>query len=349
MSAGAEAPVPEARARANWVLVLLPLALIAVVALAVKLCGADPAAAFRALVRGAAGSRVGWGESLSRAAVLAFSGLAVALSFRAGLFNIGAEGQMAAGMAAGAAMGVKVLGAGTPGAVALPLVLLSGALAGAAWSSIAAALKQWRGVSEVIVTLMLNAVALKLLALLTSYDGLLKNPAEVHQQSAPLPAGATLAAWGGTSFHAGVFLALPVAGYLYYVMQHTRAGLSVRAAGLNADAAGACGIPVARVTWAVFAGSGALAGMGGALVVMALGYLPNMNPYADYGYMAIAVALVAGLHPLGVLPAALFFGLLETGARSMERSAGVPSQVVYLVEGLLILALLVRGLRLPGR
>ncbi|MCZ7647575.1 MAG: ABC transporter permease [Planctomycetota bacterium] len=288
------------------------------------------------------------GESLSRAAVLGFSGLSVALSFRAGLFNIGAEGQFMVGMAAGAVAGLKLLPAGAPAALAVPTVLASGALAGAAWSLIAGALRQWRGVSEVIVTLMLNAIGILAVKLLTSYDGLLKNPLEVHQQSGALPPGAQFDGWGGTSFHAGIFLVPPAAAALWLALYRMRAGLSVRATGLNPEAARACGIPVERVRLAVFAVSGALAGLGGAMTTMALGYLPNESPYSDYGYMAIAVALVAGLHPLGVLPAALFFGLLETGAQSMQRFTDVPSEVVYLVEGAVILALLSRGLKLPG-
>lgn len=325
----------------------LALGVAVLLAVIVKACGADPREAFAALARGAAGSAVAWGQTLASMAVLTLSGLAVALSFRAGLFNIGAEGQFAAGAIAAAAVGLKVLPSGTPWFIGVPLLLVSGALAGACWSLLAGALKRWRGVSEVISTLMLNLIALIAMRYAVGYPFLLQEGGSFEARSAALPEGLTLPGWGGTGFHAGVFLAVPAAAALWLLVFHMRAGLALRAAGLNPTAAQACGIPVERVRLLVFGLSGALAGLGGAMALLAIGRLSKAL-YPDYGYMAIAVALVAGLHPLGVLPAALLFALLETGSKAMERSAGVPSEVVYLVEGVVILALLSRGLQLPG-
>ena len=327
---------------------LLVLGVVVLLAAVVKLCGADPREALHALLRGAAGSTEAWGVTLARAAVLSFSGLAIALSFRAGLFNIGAEGQFLAGAAAAAALGTQALPAGVPWLIGVPLLLLAGAAAGAGWSLLAGVLKEWRGVSEVISTLMLNLLALILVKYVVSYKMFLQDPHTSEPKSAYLPAGAQLSGWNGTAFHSGVFLILPAAVLLYALVYHTRAGLSLRATGLNATAAQACGIPVSRVRLLVFGCAGALAGLGGAMALMARGSLGAVL-YPEYGYMAIAVALVAGLHPLGVLPAALFFALLESGAEAMERDASVPSQVVFLVQGLVILALLARGAELPGQ
>ncbi|MCW8131584.1 MAG: ABC transporter permease [Planctomycetota bacterium] len=337
----------QAKSSATFHGPILVLGLVLLLAVIVKLCGADPRQAFEALLRGSAGSSVAWGQTLASMAVLCFSGLAIAVSFRAGIFNIGAEGQFVAGAIAAAALGTRVLPEGVPAALGLPLLLLAGAAAGAGWSMLAGAMKRWRGVSEVISTLMLNLVALILLRYVVSYPFLLRDPATIEGKGAPLPDGAALAGWGGTGFHAGVFLTLPAVALLWLLVFRTRAGLSLRAAGLNPTAAHACGIPVERVRMLVFALSGALAGLGGAMAMMAAGRLTKQL-YPDYGYMAIAVALAAGLHPLAVLPSALLFALLETGSKAMERSANVPSEVIFLIEGLVILALLSRGIRLPG-
>jgi len=329
---------------------VLVLGLAVLVALTVKLCGAEPREALAALVRGAGGSAEAWGVTLARTAVLALSGLAIALSFRAGLFNIGAEGQFLLGALAAAALGTKVLPEGVPGLVGVPVLLLAGAAGGAVWSLLAGLLREWRGISEVISTLMLNLLAAILVKYLVGYKVFLQDsaPFSNEPQSAYLPDGAQLTGWGGTALHTGVLLIFPAAALLYVLLHHTRAGLALRATGLNASAARACGIPVVRVRLQVFFFAGALAGLGGAMATLADGRLGTVL-YPEYGYMAIAVALLANLNPLGVLPAALFFALLESGAKAMERDAAVPSQVVFLVQGLVILSLLMRGVRLPGQ
>lgn len=328
-----------------WPILILGVAVL--LALIVMACGVEPRVAFAALTSGAAGSSIAWGQTLASMAVLCFSGLAIALSFRAGIFNIGAEGQFVIGATAAAAVGAKMLPEALPWPLGVIVLLAAGAAAGASWSAIAGAMKRWRGVSEVISTLMLNLIALILLRFAVSYPELLRDPGTIESKGSPLPACAVLPGWGGTGFHAGVFLTIPAALILWIIVYQTRAGLSLRASGLNPVAALACGIPVERVRMRVFALSGALAGMGGAIAMMAAGRLTK-SLYPDYGYMAIAVALAANLHPLAVLPSALIFALLETGSKAMERNAGVPSEVVYLVEGIVILALLSRGIRLPG-
>ena len=349
MNPAQELPAIRARGTARLLeLAVLILAVGVLLALIVKLCGADPQAAFAALFRGAFGSAVAWGDTLKRTAVLAFLGLAVALSFRAGLFNIGADGQFIVGAMAAAALGVRILPAEVPGFLGVGALCFVGALAGAGWSLVAGIWKRWRGVSEVIVSLMLNFLALVLLKYLVGYPELLRDPASIEKRSALFPLGAQLPGWGETSFHAGIFLVVPVVLALHALVFHMRAGLSLRATGLNPIAARACGIPVERVRLLVFGASGALAGWAGAMAVMADGRLTQNPPFPEYGFMALAVALVAGLYPLAVLPAAFGFAALEAGAKAMERSANVPSDVVYLVEGVVILALLSRNLRLPG-
>lgn len=329
-------------------LAMLLLGGAVLLALVVKACGAQPDDAFAAFAKGAFSSGVAWGQTLSRALILTLCGLSVALSFRCGLFNIGADGQMTAGMIAAAALGTRLLPSATPWFLGLPLLLLAGMLAGGAWSLIAGALKHWRGVSEVISTLMLNLVALIVLPYMVSYPFLLQRADTSERTGTALPDALQLHGWDGTSFHSGVFLILPAALLVWLAVYHTRAGLSLRATGLNAKAARACGIPVRRVTALVFASAGALSGLAGSMGVAAFGYLTFEPLYPNYGYMAIAVALVAGLHPLGVVPAAFFFAVLEVGTQAMESSAGVPHEVVYAIQGAVILLLLARGVRLPG-
>ncbi|HEU4631799.1 MAG TPA: ABC transporter permease [Gemmatimonadaceae bacterium] len=300
--------------------------------------GHDPAVALRALWRGAFGSADALlSATLVRATPLILAGLSVALAFRAGLLNIGAEGQLLAG--AGAAAAVGILFGAALGPAAVLVVLAAGALAGAAWAGIAAALRL-RGVPEVISTLMLNFVALYGVGYLVR--GPLQEPSHVYPQSLPLPESARLPVLlPHTRLHAGIVVALAAAAVLWYALQHTAAGFRVRASGANPDAArSAGGIAVARTTAGAFLASGVLAGLAGASEVQGVTYALYENLSPGYGYTAIAVALLAGLDPRLVVPSGILFGALEAGAGAMQRDAGVPAAVVTVVEAAVILAVL---------
>ena len=327
-----------------WLAVLILGTLIGL-ALLIRLCGQDPREALSALWAGAFGSRTALAATSTRAAILALYALGVAISFRAGTLNIGAEGQSRIGAAMAAALGTGAAGSllGSGSYLGIAAVLLGGALAGALWSLIAGILRAWRGVPDVISTLMLNFIALELVRYFLSTKAWLQGPGS-EQKSDFLAETLRLHNWE-TSFHPVLLCALLAAGGAHVFLFHTPAGFALRAVGLNPVAALTAGMRIQRLQLASFAISGALAGLGGALGVLGLWHLSSTPTYPDYGFMAIAVALVANLQPLRVLPAAVLFAGLEVGAKSMQGSAGVSYWVVHLIEGLIILAILMRGVQ----
>jgi len=331
-------PIGQVALLAGFTLGLLVLLLLAT--------GHDPGTALRALVRGAFGSWYAFtSATLVRAIPLALTGLAVALAFRAGLLNIGAEGQLLAGAAATAA----VLGAfvGVSPAIALPIALLMGMVCGALWAGIAAVLRQRFGVLEVISTIMLNYVALYVVGWLVR--GPLQEPTRIYPQSAAIGRALQLPVLlGGTRLHVGLVLALGLAGLAWWWLRSTAGGFRLRAVGMNPGAAFTIGrVNVPRVSLLAFLASGALAGLAGSVELTGVTYALYENISPGYGYTAIAVALLARLNPAGVLGTAVLFGALQAGGNAMQRDAGVPIALVNVVEAILIL-LVIAGDRLRG-
>lgn len=317
------------------------LALVALVVLIalLLLTGHDAARALMALAQGSFGS---WyaitSSTLVRAVPLALAGLAVAIAFRAGILNVGAEGQLLMGAAVGAATAAGVGGLhGVPSPITIVLMLVAGAVAGGAWAGIAALLRQRFGVLEVISTIMLNFLAQYLVGWLVR--GPLQEPTKVNPQSASLPDALHLPLLlNGTRLHWGFVLAIALAVLAWWWLRSTASGFRLRAVGANATAAASSGqIRVGRTLVGAFVLSGALAGLAGSVEFSGVTFALYDNFSPGYGFTAIAVALLARLHPLGVLATALLFGALEAGANAMQRDAGVPSVVVSVVEAALIL------------
>ena len=297
--------------------------------------GYDVSAALLALWGGSLGSSYAlFSATLVRATPLLLAGLAVALAFRAGVWNIGAEGQLLAGATA------AIAGASLPvtGPLRLTLALLFAAMAGAAWALPAALLRR-RGVLEVISTIMLNYVALNLVGYLVR--GPLQEPTHAYPQSVTIDAVARLPRAAGSRFHLGVLIALLAVIVFGLVMRRSAWGFRVRAVGANPRAAASAGlIDVSRVALEAFLVSGALAGLAGGIEATGVTYALYEGLSPGYGYTAIAVALLARLDPLLVAPSALLFGALEAGATAMQRDAGVPAAFVTVVEGSLVLLVL---------
>ena len=320
------------------VLLLLAVA-IGLLAMLLVVTGHEVVPALTAMVRGAFGSYYAiTSATIVRMVPLALAGLAVSVAFRAGLLNIGAEGQLLVGAAAATAIGGALIG--VPGFVGIPVMLITGALAGGAWAAIAGALRLRFGVLEVISTIMLNFVAQYLTGWLVR--GPLQEPTRVNPQSATLAPELQLPILlDGTRLHAGVLLMVVVAIAVWWWLRSTASGFRVRAVGATATAAASAGgIDVPRTLFGAFLVSGLLAGMAGSVEYTGITYALYENFSPGYGYTAIAVALLARLHPLGVLATAFLFGALEAGANAMQRDAGVPSVVVSVVEALLILLVL---------
>jgi ABC-type uncharacterized transport system permease subunit len=334
----------------SWVAAVI--ALVATVALAagtLTLGGFDPGEALGALVQGSMGSpSVFLSITLVRAVPLILTGLAVAIAFRAGIWNIGAEGQLYAGAVAGTAVGLALPEAATAWVV-IPAVMMAGAVAGAAWVLVPAWLKLRSGVSEVITTILMNFVAIHLAGWLV--HGPMQEPRGVFPQSEAVSEAARLPLLvGGTRLHLGFALAIVMAVALWAFLRFTVAGFQVRAVGANPEAARVAGRLRSRRTllW-VFLASGALAGLAGAVEVSGVTYSLYENLSPGYGYTAIAVALLAGLSPLGVLFTGTLFGALEGGAGAMQRVADVPAGWVGTVVALTILSVVAVERLLRGR
>ena len=315
------------------------LAALILGAVAIALIGQSPLDAYRALWEGSLGTPEAWARTLEQATPLLLTGIAVAVGLSAGLFNIGAEGQMAVGALAGA-----VVAASVPSVLAVPLGLLCGALCGAGWAWLPVGLKLKRGAHEVITAILLNYIARNLTRWLAT--GLLKDPAGQAPQTVEVHA--TLPRLiPGYDVHAGLVLGLLAVGSIAWALARTVWGYETRLVGQSADAARAAGVNVEKVTLRAFLLSGALAGLAGAVVV--LGAVPFRRFPADfygigYGFDGLAVALLAGsaFSSWAVLPAALLFGALGAGADQMSFATETPKQLAQVVQALLILGLSAR-------
>jgi len=328
--------------------VLALVGALAVSALIVALAGRDPAVAFGALWYGAFGSADSLSEVAVKTCPLLLCGLAIAISFQAGVWNIGVEGQLLMGALAMAALGTHELP--LPAGLTLGAYLMAAAAAGAVWAGIAGVLKLRRNVNEVISTIMLNFVALGLIGYLVQ-GPLMEAGGRYPQTDAILPALWMPRLVLGHRAHAGLPLALLIAGAMHVLLYRGVAGYEMRAAGLNPAAARLAGIDVDSRLLLSLLVSGALAGLAGGIEVSAVTHRLYEHFSPGWGFTAIAVGLLGRLSPAGVVVAAVFFGALDAGSNAMQRAAGVSSVLVSIIQAVVILSLvtLERGRWLPGR
>jgi general nucleoside transport system permease protein len=328
----------------RWVVLsAVPIAVLALTALFLLAAGLDVSTAGRAMLEGSIGSRYAiFSATLVRSVPLILTGLAVAWAFNAGVFNIGVEGQFLVGAAASTAV---VLRGPSGGLMTTALAMLAGAAAGAAWAAIAAWLRVKFQVLEVISTIMLNFVAIQLVAYLV--HGPLGDPNGIYPQSPSLPSSTWLPVIvPGTRLHAGFAMAVVACAVAWYVRAHMSSGFRLRLVGANPNAAWiAGGVSVNRVTVGAFLISGAIGGLAGAVEVSGVTYALYESISPGYGYTAIAIALLANLNPAGVIAAGIGFGAIEAGAASMQRDASVPASIVSIIEAILILLLAATRLR----
>jgi simple sugar transport system permease protein len=300
--------------------------------------GQSPAAVYRQLLEGTWGNAYGLGQVLYKATTLTFTGLSVALALRAGLFNIGAESQLAAGGFAAAVVGL-MLPAGLPSLLVLPVYILAAGLAGGIVGGIPGALKARFGAHEVITTIMLNFIVLALLNFLISTN--LKVHDTLHTgeiRSGAVPRLADMAsAFHGSAANLILLLAFVVVGAAWWFLFRSRGGYELRAVGIQPGAAEYGGVSVGGVWWKAMALSGAIAGIGGLNYVLGYKHYYEEGFSAGAGFLGIAVALVGRNHPVGVVIAAILFATLSQGGLAVN--ALVPKQMVDVLQAVVIIAM----------
>lgn len=292
-----------------------------------------PITAYGALLEGAVGSPRAIANALNSATPLIFAGLSVSFAFRAGLFNIGGNGQFLVGAFCAAIVGAKV---GLPFPLAIVAAFLAGGLGGAAWGFIPGALKAWRGAHEVVTTIMLNFTAALLLQVLASTT--FKDPGATFPRTPDILPDAVLGViLADTRLHAGIFIGILTAVAVWFLLFKTVLGFEIRMVGANASAARYAGIRPAFITVLTMSMAGGLAGMGGAVEIMGNTKNYPAEYFVQFGFDGIAVSLLARAHPIGVIGAALLFGLLRAGSGSMQRASDIPVDIISIVQGVILL------------
>lgn len=304
---------------------------VVLLALAGAAFGHSPRALLEILVSGSIGSRFAIEGTLLKSVPLLLTGLAVVIAFRAGVWNIGGEGQFIVGALAA----FVASGFGTTAALA------AAAVAGALWASIASLMRVWRNAPEVLTTILLNFIAIHLLGYCV--NGPLQEASGQYPQSDAVPDATALPLLGRSSLHAGIVIALLVTFASWWLLYRTREGLRLRATGFNASAAQYAGVNVNAQIARAMALSGAVAGLAGGIELLGVTHRLFERVAAGYGYAGIAVALLAQLHPMATIAAAAFFGALATGAGELQRSANISSSVATFGQAVVILILILFG------
>jgi simple sugar transport system permease protein len=317
--------------------VLLPIASIAAALLLssvpILMAGRNPIDAYYEMLIGAVGGPIRIGVTLTKATPILFTGLSVAIAFRSGLFSIGAEGQLYLG-ALGATL-IALTFPGWPVWLLLPAAIVSGFIFGAMWGAIPGYLKARHQTNEIITTIMLNYVAFWFISYLV--HGPLREPNSMYSYTAEVPDASRLPVLiTGTQLHAGFLLALLLVILTYLLINHTSLGFQMRAVGANPQAAHYAGMNIRRNTILVMALSGGVAGLAGVSEVLGIQFRLSDFLSPGFGFDGIAVALLGGNNPWGVLLAGIFFGLLRGGATVMQRRIGVPAATVLIIQGLAV-------------
>jgi general nucleoside transport system permease protein len=301
----------------------------------------NPFLAYYGLIQGSFGSAKALSETAVWATPYIFAGLAVALAFKGGLFNIGAEGQLAVGAVFAALIGYGLpqwLGRDIPTIIHLPLAILVGMLMGALWAAIVGFLKAYTGGHEVINTIMMNYIALNTISFLLNGPMKDPNPNNVTARTPLIAESARIPViFNGLRIHWGFVLALLVAFLVWWLLNKTTLGFEIRTVGANPDAAKYAGINVKRIIILTMALSGMLAGLAGTIEVTGLNYRHELGFSIGYGFDAIAIALLGRSHPLGVVLAAILFAAMRNGATRMQFLTQMPVDLISMLQALILL------------
>jgi ABC-type uncharacterized transport system permease subunit len=299
----------------------------------------DPGLPFQAygnLLEGAFGSIRGVVFSVVSATPLILGGMAVGLGFKAGLFNIGAQGQFLMGALGSAAVGASLAGASP--LVAIPAAILAGALLGAAWGFIPGALKAWTGAHEVVTTIMLNFIAGALIGYLIT--GPLEAPGFSFSRTGPLGSSElpTFPVFGA-NVHLGVLIAFAVVPAVWWLVWRSTLGFEIRTVGANPDAARYAGMHPAFIVILTMSMCGLLAGLAGAGQILGISHFMNASYGTSIGFDSISVALLGRAHPVGITLAALLFGAMRAGSGLMQIEAGIPVEIIDVIQATILLFL----------
>jgi ABC-type uncharacterized transport system permease subunit len=309
--------------------------------LIIALVRGNPFLAYYGLIQGSFGSTRALSETAVWATPYIFAGLAVALAFKGGLFNIGAEGQLALGATFSALIGYALpgwLGFDIPAIIHLPLAVIVGMAMGAFWAAIPGFLKAYTGGHEVINTIMMNYIALNTISFLLNGPMKDRDPNNVIARTPLIADSARMPTiFEGLRIHWGFILALLVAYLVWWVLNKTTLGFEIRTVGANPDAAKYAGINVKRTIILTMALSGMLAGLAGTIEVTGLNYRHELGFSIGYGFDAIAIALLGKSHPLGVVLASILFAAMRNGATRMQFLTQMPVDLISMLQALILL------------
>jgi ABC-type uncharacterized transport system permease subunit len=334
----------------NWVRSTLNTLLIPILAvltavivggIIIALVGGNPFQAYLGLIQGAFGSAKALSETAVWSTPYIFAGLAVAVAFKGGLFNIGAEGQLAFGAVMAALIGYALpgwLGTNLPAFIHIPLAVGLGMLAGALWAAIPGALKAYTGGHEVINTIMMNYIALNITSFLL--NGPMKDPSPLNvvARTPEIAISARIPPiFPDLRVHWGFVFAIIIAVIIWWLLWKTTLGFEIRTVGANPDAAKYAGINVKQTIVLTMAISGALAGLAGAIEVTALNYRHELGFSIGYGFDAIAIALLGKTNPFGVILAAILFGAMRNGGTRMQFLTQIPVDIISVIQALILL------------
>jgi ABC-type uncharacterized transport system permease subunit len=310
----------------------------------IAIVGLNPVLAYTDLFEGALGSTVGLTETIAKAVPICLTGLAAAVAFKSKFLNIGGEGQFYAGTIVATWLGLTIGGSASVGGI--PLLLVSGFVGGVAWIAFPAFLKFRLGVNEIFTTLMLNFMTVYFVSFLVS--GPLLEPGGIQPESSVLPGVLWLPTLiPSTVLNAGVFVMIIAVLAVYWIMEKTTLGFKIKAVGANVRAAKYAGIAIGKTTWMAIIISGGLAGTAGAIEVLGNVHrlLEGISPFPiGYGYIGVWVALVGRLHSVGVLVSSFLFAVLIIGGQTMSYRTGVPTAIVFVLQGLVVLFIIGTGI-----
>ncbi len=319
------------------------LAALAFGALMLVILGANPLEAFSALIDGAFGSANALADTVVKATPLLLIGLGICISFRGNVINLGGEGQMIIGALIATALGLAF--PDWPGILMIPMAILAGFLGGAIWGGIPGALKAYFNASELLSTIMMNAIAVQLMNFLLSgpmIDPVQASKASKIPQTARLAKAFDLPRLVPTRLHLGALIAIILAFLVYILLWRTTLGYRIRAVGQNPHASRYAGINVKKQIVLALLFSGAFAGLAGAIKVFGVNHRMITDGSAtgftgSAGFNGIVAALFGQLHPLGTIPAAFLFGALLVGANKLQRVVQVPSALITALNGLVVI------------